>query len=221
VPRKQGRLITKDMADVLEEQQPLLNKVRAFVPDSPVSKKSTAEIVTVVEGMDTTKSSRHAQWISLAVASGACAAFNGVFAKLTTTKLTTSFATSIADLFGLGDGEKIIEYIIRAMWTLFTKALARGTSTTQVSIINTSSNFMITAILGFIIFGESLPPLWWVGAALLVAGNVIIGRREEHVDDNKDANERNAADGGGSSSHEEEEVLLADDVELEEEVQRT
>lgn len=82
MPRKQGRLITKDMADVLEEQQPLLNKVRAFVPDSPVSKKSTAEIVTVVEGMDTTKSSRHAQWISLAVASGACAAFNGVFAKL-------------------------------------------------------------------------------------------------------------------------------------------
>lgn len=65
------------------------------------------------------------------------------------------------------------------MWALFTKALARGTSTTQVSIINTSSNFMITAILGFIIFSESLPPLWWLGAALLVAGNVIIGRREE------------------------------------------
>jgi hypothetical protein len=68
------------------------------------------------------------------------------------------------------------------MWTLFTKALASGTSTTQVSIINTSSNFMITAILGFIIFSESLPPLWWLGAAMLVAGNVIIGRREEVED---------------------------------------
>lgn len=65
------------------------------------------------------------------------------------------------------------------MWTLFTKALARGTSTTQVSIINTSANFVITAFLGFFIFAESLPPLWWMGAALLVAGNVIIGRREE------------------------------------------
>lgn len=65
------------------------------------------------------------------------------------------------------------------MWTLFTKALARGTSTTQVSILNTSSNFMITALLGAMIFSESLPPLWFVGAALLVAGNVIIGRREE------------------------------------------
>jgi drug/metabolite transporter (DMT)-like permease len=65
------------------------------------------------------------------------------------------------------------------MWTLFTKALARGNSTTQVSIMNTSSNFMITAILGFAIFSESLPPLWWLGAAMLVAGNVIIGRKEE------------------------------------------
>jgi hypothetical protein len=69
------------------------------------------------------------------------------------------------------------------MWALFTKALARGTSTTQVSILNTSSNFMITAILGLLIFGESLPPLWFLGAALLVAGNVIIGRRDEGADD--------------------------------------
>lgn len=29
------------------------------------------------------------------------------------------------------------------------------------------------------IFKESLPPLWWLGAAGLVVGNVIIGRREE------------------------------------------
>ena len=65
------------------------------------------------------------------------------------------------------------------MWSLFTTALTRGHSTTQVSIINTSSNFVITAILGLAIFSESLPPLWWVGAALLVAGNVIIGAKDE------------------------------------------
>jgi hypothetical protein len=38
---------------------------------------------------------------------------------------------------------------------------------------------MITAFLGALIFSESLPGLWWLGAALLVAGSVIIGRREE------------------------------------------
>ncbi|POS88304.1 hypothetical protein EPUL_000370 [Erysiphe pulchra] len=68
------------------------------------------------------------------------------------------------------------------MWTLFTKALAQSTSTTKVSILNTSSNFIITALLGGIIFSESLHKLWFVGAVLLVVGNVIIGRREE-VDD--------------------------------------
>lgn len=93
------------------------------------------------------------------------------------------------------------------MWTLFTKALARGTSTTQVSIINTSANFMITAVLGFIIFSESLPPLWWLGAALLVAGNVIIGRREE-TESAKDGDELARTQNGESTYADEDEALL-------------
>lgn len=68
------------------------------------------------------------------------------------------------------------------MWTLFTAALAKGTSTTQVSIMNTSTNFVLTALLGLLIFSEALPPLWWAGAALLVAGNVIVGRKDEAKD---------------------------------------
>ena len=38
---------------------------------------------------------------------------------------------------------------------------------------------MITAVLGWLIFGEKLPPLFWLGASFLAAGNVVIGRREE------------------------------------------
>jgi hypothetical protein len=107
------------------------------------------------------------------------------------------------------------------MWALFTKALARSTSTTQVAIINTSSNFMITAILGFFIFSEALPPLWWVGAALLVAGNVIIGRREEKEKDaDGDRGARSAAE-NGEGRYSEEEVLLGEDVELIDEVEVT
>lgn len=45
--------------------------------------------------------------------------------------------------------------------------------------MNTSCNFVVTAVLGSAIFSESLPPLWWLGASLLVAGNVIIGRKDE------------------------------------------
>jgi len=147
------------------------------------------------------------QWIVLALASGGCAAFNGVFAKLTTTELTTSFSQAIARLLGLSAVEGGIELIIRGiffglnlvcngvMWAFFTKALTRGHSTTQVSIINTSSNFVITAILGFVIFSEALPPLWWLGAAMLAAGNVIAGRKDEGS--NPGVNE---ADSGSSES---------------------
>ncbi|KAI8628293.1 hypothetical protein F5Y19DRAFT_147690 [Xylariaceae sp. FL1651] len=131
------------------------------------------------------------QWVVYAVTSGACAAFNGVFAKLTTNDLTTHISQGISGFLGLKGLDRVLEIIVRCvffglnlafngvMWTLFTKALAKGHSTTQVSIMNTSTNFMITALLGLAIFAESLPPLWWAGATLLVAGNVIIGRKDE------------------------------------------
>ncbi|KAH7327964.1 hypothetical protein B0I35DRAFT_416191 [Stachybotrys elegans] len=167
------------------------------------------------------------QWIFFAVASGACAAFNGVFAKLTTTELTTIISQSIASFLGLSDIEKFVEIAVRAaffalnltfngvMWTLFTTALARGTSTTQVSIMNTSTNFMLTALLGLFIFSESLPPMWWAGATLLIIGNVIVGRKDE----SKDAaaaeagyvpvvdRERTSGDGDANKDDEDEDVI--------------
>ncbi|EMC91970.1 hypothetical protein BAUCODRAFT_79125 [Baudoinia panamericana UAMH 10762] len=132
------------------------------------------------------------QWLLYAIASGGCAALNGVFAKLTTTELTSQWAESVSQAFGLSAGlSRIAEFVIRAfffsmnlafnavMWGLFTRALTLATSTVRVSVINTSANFMLTAVLGLAIFRESLPALWWLGASLLVAGSVIIGRREE------------------------------------------
>jgi hypothetical protein len=65
------------------------------------------------------------------------------------------------------------------MWGLFTRALTLGSSTVRVSIINTSANFIVTAVLGALIFSEKLPGVWWLGAAMLVAGSVIIGMRDE------------------------------------------
>lgn len=49
----------------------------------------------------------------------------------------------------------------------------------RVSVINTSANFVITAVMSALIFSENLPGLWWLGAAMLVAGSVIVGMREE------------------------------------------
>jgi len=43
------------------------------------------------------------------------------------------------------------------MWGLFTRALTLASSTVRVSVINTSANFMLTAVLGALIFRENLP----------------------------------------------------------------
>lgn len=79
------------------------------------------------------------------------------------------------------------------MWSLFTTALRRGTSTTQVSIMNTSANFILTAFMGSLVFSEALPPMWWLGAMFLVVGNVIIGRKDE----SKDGGQEGAGAGDG------------------------
>lgn len=105
--------------------------------------------------------------------------------------MTSTFASNIASLLGLAEDNAYVNVVLRgiffglnivfniAMWALFTAALTRSSSTTRTSIVNVSSNFFITAILGAMIFGEKLPLLWWAGAGLLAAGNVVIGRREE------------------------------------------
>lgn len=135
----------------------------------------------------------------------------------TTTALTTSWSHAIAQALSLSPDNKIVEYAIRAtffglnllfnlaMWTLFTAALTRASSTTRVSIINVSANFMVTALLGLIIFGERLPPMWWAGAGLLAAGNVVIGRREE--------GEKPGGTAGLGRDRGEGEVLLGEELE--------
>ncbi|OTA98845.1 hypothetical protein M426DRAFT_325639 [Hypoxylon sp. CI-4A] len=165
-------------------------------PVTGAAKEKASDPVSSSDDDDLTMASWTARnrWIVFAIASGACAAFNGVFAKLTTNDLSTHIAQAISGFLGLSDIKGFVEVAVRAsffglnlvfngvMWSLFTTALAKGNSTTQVSIMNTSTNFVITALLGLAIFSESLPPLWWVGAAMLVAGNVIIGRGKQDED---------------------------------------
>ncbi|KAK3400062.1 hypothetical protein B0T20DRAFT_407728 [Sordaria brevicollis] len=213
VVKRRGRPpASKKMESALvDERRPLL--------DAVTDGSSTTPTTTEQPPANTTWAQRN-QWIVLAMASGACAAFNGAFAKLTTTELTSSFSQAIARLLHLTEEEKVIEVIVRGiffglnlvfngvMWTLFTQALARGHSTTQVSIMNTSSNFVITAMLGFVIFSEALPPMWWVGAGLLVAGNVIIGRKDESGGSEDDTSQDTD---DGQRNHEAAAASLAED----------
>ncbi|KAJ9298436.1 hypothetical protein DTO271G3_3403 [Paecilomyces variotii] len=129
------------------------------------------------------------KWLVLAIASGTFAALNGLFAKLTTTELTTSISLSISHFFHLPD--EFVEIVVRAicfalnlisnfiMWALFTRALTASQSTTKVSITNTAANFFVTALLGMIVFSEKVRGLWWVGAAMMGAGCILVGMRDE------------------------------------------
>lgn len=140
---------------------------------------------------------RQPLWLLLSISSGTCAAINGVFAKLTTTSLTTSLASRLSAFLGLSASNTFINVLLRAtffglnllfnlaMWTLFTAALTRASSTTRVSIVNVSVNFMVTALAGWAVFGEMLKGWWWLGAALLVVGNVVIGRGRDEEDGGK------------------------------------
>ncbi|OJD19364.1 hypothetical protein AJ78_00634 [Emergomyces pasteurianus Ep9510] len=130
-------------------------------------------------------------WAILAIASGLFAATNGLFAKLTTTHLTTTFSQTLSHLLNLPPtSEGIAEYVTRTlffglnvlsngiMWALFTRALTASPSSTKVAITNTTANFLLTALLGMAVFGEKVDGLWWVGAALMAGGCVVVGMRE-------------------------------------------
>ncbi|GIJ86006.1 hypothetical protein Asppvi_004879 [Aspergillus pseudoviridinutans] len=137
-----------------------------------------------------TQSPVQSRWIILALASGAFAALNGLFAKLTTDEQTTTFARSILHLFGAGDQNTFLELAVRGvclglnvlcniiMWALFTRALTASPSTTKVSITNTSANFLITALLGMIVFREKVSGLWWLGAGMMGGGCILVGMRD-------------------------------------------
>ncbi|KAH8434046.1 uncharacterized protein LDX57_011683 [Aspergillus melleus] len=135
---------------------------------------------------------RHSRWIILALTSGAFAALNGLFAKLTTDTHTSSLAAFLLSLFNATlDQHPFMELVIRGiffglnllsnvtMWALFTRALTASPSTTKVSITNTSANFLVTAVLGMLVFKENVAPLWWVGAGLMGGGCVLVGMRDQ------------------------------------------
>ncbi|XP_060778264.1 transmembrane protein 42a [Neoarius graeffei] len=60
------------------------------------------------------------------------------------------------------------------MWTFFAKALRHSLSSAQATVTTTASNFISSAFLGHVIFGESHALLWWVGISLTLLGLFIL-----------------------------------------------
>ncbi|XP_075068589.1 transmembrane protein 42 [Mixophyes fleayi] len=61
-----------------------------------------------------------------------------------------------------------------AMWTLFAKALRFSLSSATATVTTTASNFVSSAFLGKVLFGESRALLWWVGISITLCGLVLL-----------------------------------------------
>ncbi|ESL06861.1 hypothetical protein TRSC58_05458 [Trypanosoma rangeli SC58] len=59
------------------------------------------------------------------------------------------------------------------MWRCYLKALSCG-PTPVCQILNTGTNFAVSAILGLVIFREEITAMWAVGALLVVAGLAVV-----------------------------------------------
>ncbi|XP_069716087.1 transmembrane protein 42 isoform X2 [Phaenicophaeus curvirostris] len=60
------------------------------------------------------------------------------------------------------------------MWTVFAKALRLSSSSAAASVTMMASNFICSAILGKLLFGETWTPLWWVGLAVMLCGLMLL-----------------------------------------------
>ncbi|KAI4904047.1 hypothetical protein NFI96_033870 [Prochilodus magdalenae] len=76
------------------------------------------------------------------------------------------------------------------MWTFFAKALRHCSSSARATVTTTASNFISSAFLGYVIFGESHALLWWVGIFLTLLGLFILhgsSPQDQKLDEKKDA----------------------------------
>uniref|UniRef100_A0A3B5K1G1 Transmembrane protein 42a n=1 Tax=Takifugu rubripes TaxID=31033 RepID=A0A3B5K1G1_TAKRU len=60
------------------------------------------------------------------------------------------------------------------MWTSFSKALQHCSSSARVTVTTTASNFIFSAILGRLVFGETHAALWWLGISLTLCGLLLL-----------------------------------------------
>jgi len=60
----------------------------------------------------------------------------------------------------------------------FNRALQASKTTLEASIVNTASNFIFTAIIGYLAFSEELSLFWWSGTSLIIIGTYLISSEE-------------------------------------------
>jgi uncharacterized membrane protein len=109
-----------------------------------------------------------------AVIAGACAAMSSVFGKMVVISelpsINNTYMNAIIRLACFS-----MTFVMNTfMWAAFSRSLRSAQSSSHATVINSASNFCLTAVLGWGLFGERLTTGWWLGAALILGGSYLV-----------------------------------------------
>lgn len=114
-----------------------------------------------------TSSSNQSRFVLYAMMAGTFGALSGAVGKLSVTdELTLGVLFRV--LFFASNG-----LFTAQMWRYYLKALSLGPTPT-CQILNTGTNFAVSATLGLWLFGETVNALWMAGAVCVAVGLALI-----------------------------------------------
>ncbi|KDR17550.1 transmembrane protein 42 [Zootermopsis nevadensis] len=108
--------------------------------------------------------------VNHAVTAGLCAAASSLFGKLSRIQ---DYSTCV----GLAINTSLIVLMVvcnAGVWTCFVKALQQSPSSLPPTVTSTAVNYVSSALLGRLVFGEATTLLWWGGATLVMLGLMLI-----------------------------------------------
>jgi len=107
------------------------------------------------------------------ILAGLSACLASVFGKLTFSQST--FASILTIIY-------IILFIFSNvfMWRCYSKALSLSTTSIQPTIVTKTTNFLLSALIGFIFFFEPINFIWIIGFILILIGVYLISTKNDN-----------------------------------------
>ncbi|CAH1155634.1 unnamed protein product [Phaedon cochleariae] len=110
---------------------------------------------------------RMLETVKYAIYSGVCASSASIFGKISGLPIFEGNFTFRIPFF-------ICMLVCNGgVWTFFVKAL-QLTNSLSATVISSATNYVISAVAGFLIFGEFTSLWWWSGMFLIILGVLLI-----------------------------------------------
>ncbi|XP_063697497.1 transmembrane protein 42-like [Culicoides brevitarsis] len=112
-----------------------------------------------------------------AILSGFCACLGSCFGKLSSIVTVENNAI----LYTITSINIALMLLFNGLvWTFFVKALqSKDCNTATATVTSSGANYILSALLGWLIFGETNCGLYWFGIFLIIIGLAIINKSDE------------------------------------------